>query len=240
MAHLGAKAKDVVQFFRERTAQLPDEVFMVCALLTAPDGSGTKIVGLAGQHCGPLDAGEKFFAPVKAFGQPILDVIGPMPYVASNMMLDDSFQKGVRNYWKSHFLDELSDGAIQALLGAYDRLPTITSSIVIEHFHGAASRVPISDTAFALRNTGYNVAIIAQWTDPADDARCIAWCRDTDASLRPFAGQRRTNYLSEDDLIDANASLAARADRDLPRLRKLKKQFDPENVFHLNLNVKPA
>ena len=240
VVHPGTKAKDVVQFFRERTAQLPDEVFMVCALLTAPDGSGTKVAGIAGQHCGPLDAGEKFFAPIKAFGPPILDVMGPMPYVASNMMLDDSFQKGVRNYWKGHFLDELSDGAIQALLGAYDRLPTITSSIVIEHFHGAATRVPLTDTAFALRNTGYNVAIIAQWMDPADDARCIAWCRDTYSALRPFVGARRyANYLNEDDLIDANASLAAVYGANLPRLHKLKKQFDPDNVFHLNLNIKP-
>jgi hypothetical protein len=87
-----------VNFFRERTQTLPDEAFLVCAMLTAPDGSGNKIVGIAAQHSGSLAAGEAFVKPIKAFGPPVMDVMGPMPYAASNMMLDDAFPKGARNY----------------------------------------------------------------------------------------------------------------------------------------------
>jgi FAD/FMN-containing dehydrogenase len=240
VAHPGPRAKDVLTFYRDRTRDLPDEAFLVAAMLTAPDGSGVKIAAIAGQHSGSLADGEAFARPIKAFGQPAVDVLGPMPYVASNMMLDESFQKGSRNYWKSHFLHELSDGAIDALIEQFDRLPTIMSSIVVEHFHGAATRVPVADTAYALRDSGYNVVFIAQWLESKDDEQCVEWSRNAYASLQPFISPRRyMNYLNDDDLQDPT-SLTSAYGPNLPRLRQVKKQYDPENVFHLNLNIPPA
>ncbi len=183
---------------------------------------------------------EAFARPIKAFGPAVMDILGPMPYVASNMLLDGAFQKGARNYWKSHFLHDLSDGAIDALLDQYDRLPTPLSQIVIEHFHGAATRVPVADTAYALRDSGFNVLLVAQWTDPRDDDRCAEWCRSAYASLQPFISPRRyANYLSDDDLRDP-VNLTSVYGSNLPRLRQVKKQFDPDNVFHLNLNIPPG
>ena len=240
VAHPGPNAKDVLGFFREQTRQVPDEAFLVCALLYAPDGSGNKIVGIAAQHSGPLAQGEAFVKPIKAFGPPVMDVLGPMPYVASNMMLDDAFQKGARNYWKSHFINELSDGVIDALIAGFHSLPTPMCQIVVEHFHGAATRVPVADTAYAMRDSGFNVLLVSQWLDPADDKRCIDWCRDTYNSLTPFLSSKRyMNYMNEDDLRDTG-SLAAVYGANLPRLRQIKKQYDPENVFHLNLNIQPG
>ena len=240
VAHPAARGKEVLQFFREQTRTVPDEAFLVAGLLTAPDGSGHKIVGIVAQHTGPLADGEAFAKPIKAFGPPVMDVIGPMPYVASNMMLDDAFQRGARNYWKSHFLPELTDGAIDALLEHLNTVPTPMCQIVIEHFHGAAMRVPVTDTAYAMRDPGYNVLIVAQWIDPKDDERCTAWARDAYASLRPFMGPRRyVNYMSEDDLRQGD-NLTAVYGPNLPRLRQLKKRYDPENVFRLNLNIPPA
>jgi len=237
VVHPGPRARDVLRFFRDQTRDLPDEAFLVAALLFAPDGSGMKVAGIAAQHSGPLAAGETFARPLKAFGPPVMDVLGPMPYVASNMMLDESFQKGARNYWKSHFLQDLSDGAIDALLDQYDRLPTPFSQIVIEHFHGAATRVPVADTAYALRDSGFNVLFVAQWQDPRDDDRCADWCRSAYASLQPFISPRRyVNYLNEEDLRDPT-NLTSVYGSNLPRLRQVKKQFDPDNVFHLNLNI---
>jgi FAD/FMN-containing dehydrogenase len=240
VAHPGPKAKEVLGFFREQTRKLPDEAFMVCAMLYAPDGSGHKIVGVAAQHSGPLAAGEAFAKPIKAFGPPVMDMMGPMPYTASNMMLDDAFQKGARNYWKSHFLNDLADGAIDALIEGFNAMPTPMCQIVVEHFHGAATRVPITDTAYAMRGSGFNVLLASQWLDPADDKRCIDWCKDLYKSLTPFMGEKRyVNYMNDDDLRDAG-SLAAAYGPNLPRLRQIKKQYDPENVFHLNLNIPPA
>jgi FAD/FMN-containing dehydrogenase len=240
VAHPGPKAKEVLGFFRERTQNVPDEAFMVCALLYAPDGSGNKIAGIAAQHSGSLAAGEAFVKPIKAFGPPVMDVLGPMPYTASNMMLDDAFQKGARNYWKSHFITDLSDGVIDALIAGFNSMPTPLCQIVVEHFHGAATRVPVADTAYAMRGSGFNVLFVSQWLDPADDARCIDWCKNTYHSLTPFlSSQRYLNYMNDDDLRDAG-SLAAVYGRNLARLRQIKKQYDPENVFHLNLNIPPA
>jgi hypothetical protein len=216
----------------------PDEAFL-WAPVTAPDG-GHKIAGIAAQHTGPLAAGEAFVKPIKAFGQPIMDVLGPMPYVASNMMLDDAFQKGARNYWKSHFLPDLTDATIDVLLDQFSRLPTPMSQIIVEHFHGAATRVPVGDTAYAMRDSGYNILIVSQWLDPKDDERCMAWGRQAYASLKPFMGPRRyINYLSDDDLRQGD-SLAAVYGPNLPRLRQIKRKYDPENVFHLNLNIPSA
>jgi len=237
VAHPGPRAREVMQFFRDTTERLPDEAFMVCALLCAPDGSGNKIVGVAAQHSGSLSAGEAFVKPIKAFGPPIMDVLGPMPYVASNMMFDDSFVKGSRNYWKSHFAAELSDGLIGALIDAFEKLPTPMCSLLLENFHGAATRVPIGDTAYAMRDTGYNVLIAAQWTDPKDDERCVRWTRETYASLAPYVGPRRyVNYLNDDELGQPD-NLTAVYGPNLPRLRQIKKRYDPENIFNQNLNI---
>jgi FAD/FMN-containing dehydrogenase len=240
VAHPGGRAKEVLQFFREQTKTAPDEVFMAAAMLTAPDGSGNKLIGIAMQHSGPLPAGEAFAKSIKAFGPPVMDVIGPMPYAASNMMLDDAFPAGARNYWKSHFLHELSDGAIDALVAQLDRLPTPMCQMLVENFHGAATRVPVDETAYALRHTGYNVLIMAEWQDAKDDQRCIAWAREAYASLKPFISERRyTNYVADDEMNDP-ANLVAAYGPNAPRLRQIKKRYDPENVFRLNLNIPPA
>jgi len=240
VAHPAARAQEVLRFFREQTRTLPDEVFLAGALVTAPDGSGTKLAAIAAQHSGSLAAGDTFTRPLKAFGPPVLDAMGPMPYVASNMMLDAGFPKGARNYWKSHFLLELTDPAIDALIHHFDQLPNPACQILIEHFHGAVTRVPVSDTAFAMRHSGYNILIAGQWQDAADDQRCIGWVRATYAAIQPFVSPRRyANYIADDEMTEA-ASLAAVYGPNVTRLRQIKKRYDPDNVFRLNLNIPPA
>jgi FAD/FMN-containing dehydrogenase len=114
------------------------------------------------------------------------------------------------------------------------------SQILLEHFHGAGARVPVGDTAYAMRGTGYNVLIVAQWVDPKDDERCIKWARDTYATLAPYVGPRRyVNYIADDEMKQAE-TLTAAYGPNLPRLRQIKKQYDPANVFKLNLNIPPA
>lgn len=240
VAHPFPRAGDVARYFRDLTsAGLPDEVFMALALATAPDGSGHRIAGIAAVHCGSLEAGGAFVQPIKAFGPPVADMMGPMPYEAANTMLDASFQTGARNYWKSHFLPELADAAIDALVDLFARAPTPQCQVIIEHFHGAATRVPVEATAYALRDSGYNVLIVAQWSDPNDDDRSMAWARDGYARLAPFGGPRRyVNYLDTDDSGDR--ALAAVYGPNLARLRQVKKTYDPGNVFCHNVNIPPA
>jgi len=237
VAHPLQNARDVLRFFRETCATLPDEMMMAAGLLTAPDGSGNKLVGLLAAHCGTLAQGEAAVKPIKAFGPPVMDAMGPISYCQQNGLLDPSLPKGALNYWKSHFLTELSDDAINAMIDAFSRCPSPMSQMVIEHFHGAASRVPVKDTACALRITGFNVVIISQWMEPKDNDRCIKWGRDTYAALEPYLGSAR--YLNYFDVDEPGDPAAVAYGENYARLRELKTKYDPENIFHINVNIRP-
>jgi len=236
VVHPLPRAVDALRVFRDTCAHLPDEMMLVAGLQTAPDGSNAKVVGLVAAHCGALEDGEAAVRPLKAFGPPMLDAIGPVPYSELNNMLDPAFPKGAFNYWKAQFLTDLTDDAIRTLVMAFEACPSPMSHIIIEHFHGAASRVPVASTACALRTTGFNVVIISQWTSAAETARGIAWARNTYAALTPFlASTRYLNYL-EDDAVDP-ATVAYGPN--LPRLRQIKTKYDPENFFRQNVNILP-
>jgi FAD/FMN-containing dehydrogenase len=237
VAHPVQKARDVFRFFRETCASLPDEMMMAAGLVTAPDGSGIKLAALLAAHCGTLAQGEAAVQPLKAFGPPVMDAMGPITYCQQNGLLDPSLPKGALNYWKAHFLTDLSDGAIDAMVAAFSQCPSPMSQIVVEHFHGAASRVPMSETACALRIDGFNVVIISQWMNAKENDRHIAWCRDTYKALGPYLGSARyVNYL---DVDEAGDPAAVAYGPNYSRLRELKAKYDPENVFHVNVNIKP-
>ena len=237
VAHPVQNAVEVLRFLRDTCASLPDEAMLVAGLQMAPDGSGAKLVGIVGGHCGSLADGEAAMRPIKAFGSPIMDMMGPIPYSTLNTILDPAFPKGALNYWKAHFLTDLSDDAIRTLLDCFQACPSPESMIVIEHFHGAASRVRVDETACAMRITGFNVVIVSQWSDPADTDRGIAWGRDTYGALRPFFGSTRyVNYLDNDETGDAAAVAYG---HNYERLRQIKAVYDPENFFHTNVNIRP-
>jgi FAD/FMN-containing dehydrogenase len=117
-------ARDVLRFFRDHTASLPDEQTLFAGLIHAPDGSGTKLAAMVTCHCGPLADGEEAIGPLKQFGSPVLDALGPLPYCQLNGMLDAAYPKGALNYWKSSFLARLSDEAIDTMIECFARCPT--------------------------------------------------------------------------------------------------------------------
>jgi FAD/FMN-containing dehydrogenase len=237
VAHPVQNARDVFRFFRETCATLPEEMMMAAGLVTAPDGSGAKLAAMLAAHCGPLAQGEAALKPIKAFGPPVMDAMGPISYSAQNGLLDASLPKGALNYWKSHFLTDLSDDAIDALIDAFGSCQSPMSQIVIEHFHGAASRVPVTDTACAMRITGFNVVIISQWMDAKENDRHIEWCRNAYKALGPYLGTTRyVNYMDVDEGADPAAVAYG---PNYARLRQLKSKYDPDNVFHVNVNIKP-
>jgi FAD binding domain/Berberine and berberine like len=236
VVHPLPRAFDVLRFFRDTCASLPDEAMLVAALQTAPDGSNAKIAGIVGGHCGSLKQGEATFQSVKAFGPPVMDLMGPMPYATLNGMIDPAFPKSAFNYWKAQFLTDLSDDAIRTLIAGFEMCPLPMSHIIIEHFHGAASRVPVTATACTMRVTGFNVVIASQWLDSRETRRGISWARETFASLTPYlAPTRYVNYL-EDDAADAAAVAYG---PNLQRLRAIKTKYDPRNFFRHNVNILP-
>jgi FAD/FMN-containing dehydrogenase len=237
VAHPAQQAKEVLTLFRDVCASARDELMLVAGLIPAPDGSGAKLAGILACHSGPLAAGEAAVKPLKTFGTPALDALGPMPYSALNSMLDASYPKGALNYWKTHFLPKLSDECIGTMVDCFEACRPPTAQIIIEHFHGAVTRVKPTDTACTLRDEGFNMVIISEWTDPQDTERCIAWARDTYDAMRPFMGTiRYLNYLDNDEAGDPALQVYG---PNYARLRELKTKYDPENFFRNNLNIRP-
>jgi len=239
VAHPFAAARDVLRFYRDFTASLPDELTAFAGVLHAPDGSGTKLAAIMVCHAGSLEAGAAAVAPVKGFGSPVMDVIGPMPYAAVNTLFDPGFPKGALNYWKSNFLARLGDAAIDTMIERFAAAPSPMSGLLLEHFHGAATRVGATDTAFPHRAVGYNFLAVGEWVDASTTAANVAWTRDAYAAMAPhFAAGRYANYLNAEEVGAADAVTAAFGPN-WKRLLEVKRRYDPENIFHLNQNIKP-
>jgi FAD/FMN-containing dehydrogenase len=231
-------AGEVLAFYRDFTAELPDELTVYCGLIHAPDGSGTPLAAIVVCHAGEASQAEIDLKPLLDFGSPALVQIGPMPYPAINSMLNEAYPTGSLNYWKSSFLRELSDEAIQTMIEVFPSCPSPMTGLLFEHFHGAVTRVGVADTAVQHREPGYNLVMTSVWTDPSQTDANVTWTRQTYAALEPyFLNRRYLNYMSEDDL--GQAARAAYGPN-FDRLAQLKAKYDPENVFHLNLNVQPA
>ena len=235
--HPFTAARTALAFHREFTASAPDELTVGAAFLHAPDGSGTKVTALVPCHCGDLGTAEADVKALRAFGTPLADLVQPMPYPVVNTLLDDAFPKGAMNYWKSGFLVELSDPAIEVMVEAFERVPSNMTGIFLDHVHGAATRVDPTATAFPHRQEAFSVLVLAQWTDRADTESNIAWARETFERLRPHLTDRRyTNFLSADDAGFVRQGYGVNYER----LVRVKRDYDPDNLFRLNHNIDPA
>jgi hypothetical protein len=236
-AHALASAGEVFDTYRQFTKSLPDEVTAFAGLVHAPDGSGMKIVATPVCHCGDAKQAEADLRPLREVGPPLLDLIGPMPYPVINTLLDGAFPKGALNYWKSAFFTELSDAAIQTMVDAFEATPSIMTGMVVEHFHGAVTRIDPTATAFPHRQPGYNLAITGEWLDPAETEANVRWVRETFAALEPYmAPQVYVNYLGGDEGARTRNAYGPNYDR----LLDLKRRYDPDNRFRLNANIDPA
>jgi FAD/FMN-containing dehydrogenase len=232
------QACDVLRFYRDVSEQASDDLTVYGGLVPAPDGSGVKLAGVLACHCGDLRDGEAAVRPIKKFGRPAIDAMGPMPYTDFNAMLDAGYPRGALNYWKATFIDTLSDDVIDAMIDAFARCPSPMGQIVLEHVHGAATRVDPRATAFPHRGTGYSLLVLAQWAQPAETERNIRWARESFAALERFGGEASyVNYLGHDE---GDTRVAAAYGPNYARLRDLKRKYDPDNVFHLNQNIRPA
>jgi len=232
------RARDMLRFFREFTSSLPDELTMFGGLVHAPDGSGTKLCAMLLCHCGSPEQAERDLKPVRDFGTPAMDALGPIPYTAQNAVLDAGFPRGARNYWKSNFVASLSDEAIDTMCDQFSRCPSTMTGLLLEHFHGAVTRVPVEATAHAHRSPGFNFLAASEWLEPGDDSTNIAWTRETFDALKPsFGPGGYVNYLGGDEPEDR---VAASYGPNYQRLREVKRRYDPRNLFHMNQNILPA
>jgi FAD/FMN-containing dehydrogenase len=230
------QAGDMLRFYRDFCATLPDEAEAYAALLTAPQGMPVSAMLLG--YNGPVSEGEKVLAPARQFGKPIADLVGPMPYTARQRILDEpNATHGLQRYWRSALTEAISDELIDLLVDGASKFSSPLSAIVFFYMHGAAVRVSPTDTAFAARRAQWDVDLIGQWANASESATHIGWVKSFWDRLEPhLPGKAYVNHLAADDRPEkVRVSFGENYDR----LRLAKRVYDPTNLFRLNANIAP-
>ncbi|HZQ85437.1 MAG TPA: FAD-binding oxidoreductase [Acidimicrobiales bacterium] len=241
------QGRNVLCTFRDWAADLPDEGSMLAAVLTAPPEPfvpshlvGQKAVGILGCWCGDLEDGAAALEPLRRL-KPAADVFGPMPYPALQGMLDAGAPAGLRNYFRGGYLSDLTDDVIDVVLEQGAAMPSPMSQIHLHQMGGAVGRVGLGDTAFSGRAAAYTYNLVSTWSDAAEDATHIAANRQLAAALAPMSQQGTyVNFLTDASGDNEIPVRAAYGDDVYERLARLKREFDPTNLFRTNLNVRPA
>jgi FAD/FMN-containing dehydrogenase len=231
-----AQARALFRFYHDYVENIADALTVHAVLLTVPDSGPAAALLVC--YNGPIAAGERALAPLRAFGPPLHAAVTPMPYTALQRMHDAANAPGLRNYWKSSFLPDLDDAAIDALVDGFPSTPSPRSSVLVERLGGAVGRVPADATAFSRRDAQFDLLIGAVWDDATDDAANIGWARGLFEVMSPFTGgQAYVNYLGAED---QERTQAAYGGEKYERLVALKNKYDPTNFFRYNQNIKPT
>jgi len=230
-----AKAKEILHFWREFSSESPDELVNQATSITL---EGTPAFGVAACYCGALADGEKLLQPLRKFATPIADMLGPMSYLQIQGMFEPFFPPRRLVYTKSNFLRDLGDDAIEALAQYVGKSPSpCTIAPFVEHWHGAATRVAPTATAFPHRQYSWNFFAWSIWRDPAESERNIRWTRECWEGLRPFlVAGAYGNYVTDESEAVAREAYGCNYDR----LVALKNKYDATNFFCLNHNIKPT
>jgi FAD/FMN-containing dehydrogenase len=239
-------APEILRFYREFAAAAPDELTTIFELSMAPPAPflppevhGKPIVMVGACYAGPPEAGVDVVRPLKEFGNPIVDLLEPKPYVALQSMFDPSVPHGWHRYWKAVELPPLTDEAIDTLVEHASVQTSPRSYCIVFQLGGALARVDEGETAFSQRSAAHNANINAVWTedDPEPD-RHITWARDFFDALQAHAGERvYVNFLGDEGQERVRA---AYGERNYERLARLKRVYDETNFFRHNQNVQPG
>jgi FAD/FMN-containing dehydrogenase len=229
------QARDALRFYHDFASGAPDELSTAGSV--ARDAEGRPTVWIAVCYCGPLDEGERVLQPLRSFGRPVGGEIGPVPYQAFQCGADASMPPGRQHFWKSSYLTDLTDGAIEVLLEFAATIPSPYTGIGLQQMTGVASRMDPRATAFAHRDRQYDFLILSQWEDPADSDRNIDWTRRCFEAMRPYLKEAvYVNNLGDQEHDRVRAAYGVNYDR----LAAVKARYDPENFFCLNHNIAPG
>jgi FAD/FMN-containing dehydrogenase len=242
------QAADVWRRFRDWGATAPDEVTALtgCTTLpasehTPPEIHDTPFIVVGAVYAGDPDEGMTVLQPLREFGTPLADISQIMPFGGVQQAFDEFFQRGtLRSYWKSTFLDELTDEIIDILAPRAQNRASVRTFVVIFLMGGAINQVGSQDTAYGERAANWMVSIDGNWEDPADDDDVVAWVRETWSQVH----ERGTGsvYLNFTSIADEAADVGVESGHgaNLERLREIKKEYDPDNFFRLNNNIAPS
>jgi FAD/FMN-containing dehydrogenase len=231
---LGA-ALPVLRFYDDFVKAAPDELSTAVSLGLTPVGEPT--VSIAVCYCGPIDEGEQVLRPLRTFGSPVDDGIQPMPYTVVQSARDEGFPSGRLHYWKSGWLRDLTDGAIETLMRFVPQMPSSASGVGLQQMHGAASRVAPSATAFPHRAEQYDFLIGSQWSEATDLDRNVEWTKALFEAMEPHLEESvYVNNLGDEGPRRVQAAYG----ENYPRLTAVKRTYDPDNLFRANQNIDPS
>lgn len=239
------QARKVLEFLRGFGPAAPEELGVHAFIGTAPEGPlfpqgkwGHRYITLMVCYNGALEEGEKLLRPLRDLGEPMVDVIGPMPYRVHQSLLDTSGPGpfGSRSYWKSGYLHDLSDEMIDTFINQVDKVTSPLTLFEISLVEGAANRVDRDATAFSNRDVRFNNVMVSCWSDAADDDEMIAAARDYFDAMTPYYSSVYSNYLGREDGARVRDAYSASG---WDRLRKIKATYDPTNLFSRNQNISP-
>ena len=245
IVHPFDKAKELLEGYRRAVANAPEELTCWVVMRKAPplpflpkDVHGKEVLVFAMCYAGDLESGRKAVAPIQALGKPIADVVGPSPFAGWQTAFDPLLAPGARNYWKSHDFVELSDGAIKVMVDYVGRLPSPDCEVFVGNLGGAVNRVAAGATAYPHRDIQFVMNVHTRWGDAANDRECIAWARQLFDAMTPHAtGGVYVNFMPEEE--SQRVSQGAYGPN-YQRLSKLKAKYDPDNLFRMNQNIRPA
>jgi len=239
------QAPGILRFYREFMRGAPDELGGGCAFLTAPPEPfipehvrGTKLIAVIVCYAGGVEEGEAAIQPLKKHLPPAMDMVRPMPYTELQTLLDAANPPGMQHYWKAGFLDELPDEAIDVLVEHAGRMASPLTVLALFPMGGAISRVGEDETPLGPRGAAYNYHALAQWAEPSEAGRHVGWAGELEAALRPWTGERTyLNFIGDEGEERVRTGYGPEKYR---RLAGLKKRYDPDNLFHLNQNIRPG
>lgn len=238
-----ANAREVLEFYREYIEAAPEELGMFPAFQIAPPlpfiaeaDHGKTFCILVCCWAGQPEAAERVFAPIRKVAPIVAEMVAPMPYPALNSMFDPLLPPGLQHYWKAAFAAELTDGAIQAHVEHGPGVPVVNSTVHIYPINGACNRVASDATAFAYRDAKFATVVAGMWPDAADNEKNTAWVKDYYRAIQPHSlAGGYVNFMAGDDQDRIRDNYKGNYDR----LVAIKRKYDPDNLFHMNQNIKP-
>ena len=237
------QAKEVLTQYRDFVENSPEELTVWVVLRQAPplpflptQVHGKPVAVLALCYAGAIEEGQRLIQPLRSFGSPYGEHIGAQPYVDWQKAFDPLLTPGARNYWKSHNFSELRDGALDAMIENAGNLPTAQCEVFVGHIAGAPNRVSPSAMAWGHRDAKYVMNVHGRWDDGSQDHSVIEWARKVFNATAPFASSGAyVNFMTEEEGDRVESAYGT----NYHRLVQIKRQYDPENIFNMNQNIKP-
>jgi len=238
-----SQAKEILNKYRQFVNSAPEELNVWVVLRKAPplpflpeNVHGKEVVVMPIFYSGPAAEAEKLIAPVRAFGTPHGEHLGVQPYVAWQKAFDPLLTPGARNYWKSHNFTELADGALDSIIEFAGKLPSPQCEIFVGLIAGAPNRIAPDAMAYGHRDAKFVLNVHGRWDEAKDDPKGIGWARDFFKASAPYASAGAyVNFMTAEEGDRVAPAYGANYDR----LVQAKKRYDPDNIFHLNQNIKP-